>query len=207
MDSEHPSGDNSDASAGAKRSGRFRLTLTLGAAAALFTAAALLWWTPWDAGPECVEDEAHIVDDEAGLCYAIPEGWEPTSSERLGESYTSGAVPESTDDSSWIGAIKVADLDGGSVDGDDPEAAARTIAESLATTYEGDEPEVVSRRWELGRHEAATATAAGDMFPVTIQVTVVELEDAPVALISSTIGRFIDGNEVLDPVHETLALA
>ena len=41
--------------------------------------------------------------------------------------------------------------------------------------------------------EAATATAAGDRFPVTIQVAVVELEDGPVALISSTIGRFIDG--------------
>jgi hypothetical protein len=63
-----------------------------------------------------------------------------------------------------------------------------------------------SHSWELGRREAATATAAGDRFPVTIQVTVVELEDGPVALISSTTGRFIDGNEVLDPVHESLAL-
>lgn len=206
MDSENLSDDNGDAPAGAERSGWRRLPLAIGAVTALGSAVALFLWAPWDGGPECVEDQAHIVDDEAGLCYAIPEGWEPTSSERLGESYTSGAVPESADDNSWIGAIRVDDLDGGSVDGDDPEAAARTIAVSLATTYEGDEPEVVSHSWELGRREAATATAAGDRFPVTIQVTVVELEDGPVALISSTIGRFIDGNEVLDPVHETLAL-
>jgi hypothetical protein len=205
MDSENPSDDNGDAPAGAERSGRRRVPLAIVAVAALVAAVALFWWAPWDGGPECVEDQAHIVDDEAGLCYAIPEGWEPTSSERLGETFTSGAVPEAADDNSWIGAIKVEDLDGGSVEGD-PETAARTIAVSLATTYEDDEPEVVSHSWELGRREAATATAAGDRFPVTIQVTVVELEDGPVALISSTVGRFIDGDEVLDPVHETLAL-
>lgn len=207
MDSENPSDEAGDAPAGAERSGRRRrLALALGAVAALFAAVALFWWAPWDNGPECVEDQAHVVDGEAGLCYTIPEGWEPASEERLGEPYTSGAVPVSADDHSWIGAVKVDDLDGGSVDGDDPEAAARTIAVGLATTYEGDEPEVVSHSWELGRREAATATAAGDRFPVTIQVTVVELEDGPVALISSTTGRFIDGDEVLDPVHESLAL-
>jgi hypothetical protein len=175
-------------------------------AVALLVAAGLVLWAPWENGPACAEDEAHVADGEAGLCYAIPEGWEPVPAENLrGTPYTTVIVPELNEAEAWIGAATVHDLADGALDESDPEEAARTIAVDFATTA-GDEPESVSETCELGRREAATATAVGETTSVTVQVTVVRLDEGTAALVSSSTGRNLHGHVLFDPIHRSLAV-
>jgi predicted Zn-dependent protease len=159
--------------------------IALVAVVVVVLAVAVLVWRPWRS-VSCVDDGDHVVDEEIGLCYVIPEGWEPKEiGAEPGEDGSAIAPVEGS------GFVLASPFDDRSNDGD-VELAARMQAGPLS----GNGPKHESIRTEPGTvdgHPSATATYADA--EIWVMVTVVDL------------GGRLAGLSSVCPVHETEKVA
>lgn len=190
----------------------------LAAAAVILLAAALIWWRPWDSRSTCVEDDAHVIDSDSGLCYVVPEHWRPAEADVLNEhGYTSGLDAPSDAPTASVFVGRLDDLlDGSLSEEDDLEAVARQLAGSSALNSSKD-PDVKSETTTIDDHEAATArgtiTSSGDDRGVYVRVTVVELPGGRAVLISTALtgpgetGEQEEHVDAVDEVHDSISAA
>lgn len=198
-----PVSDNAD-----PKRPRGKRLLVIAAAGLVLAAAALLWWRPWSGPHSCVEDDAHVIDEVAGLCYAKPDGWE--LAEETGGEGAHGATLRPSDRDS-VASVFAARLDAlfdeDPVAGRSPEEAARHLAGGLEGLEDGPtglESDVLS----IGDFDAATATAhlGGEEDPVYVRVTVVENGDGMSVLIGTALadeGVLVDA---IDRIHDSLSV-
>jgi hypothetical protein len=113
------SGHVDEASRGGSWTGRGRVLAAVGAALAVVAAAlvAVLLWRPWE--PTCSRDDAHVVDEEAEVCYEIPEGWRRETADETANAAAYGrpggssvvspqTEPESGERLTWVWALEFA---------------------------------------------------------------------------------------------------
>jgi hypothetical protein len=149
------------------------MPLGIAAVVAGLLAVAVIVWQPWERyGSTCWEADTHLIDEEARLCYIVPEGWDRMSDSELEESVAASGfeVPSSGMSSSEdkvFAQVQVQPLDaywgGGEIEGDyDPDEELRVMAELVTVSsqamFEGHDS-IESESLTIDGFEAATATA------------------------------------------------
>jgi hypothetical protein len=182
-------------------------------------------WHPWDPfGDMCSKDESHLVDEEARLCYLVPEGWKPMSGEELAENAADNdfAVASSGLHSSdeHLAFVAVNSLDDylGDVVIDEALYIKAEIAAVSAPLLWNQDHSIESESLTIGDFEAATATARlADPFQVGttnsilwVRVTVVDFGDMQSVLRTTALvteGELDDEDgtvAILNDIHESI---
>lgn len=186
------------------------MPLGVAAVAAGLLAVAVVVWQPWDRyGSTCWESDSNLIDDEARLCYTIPEGWDRMSDSELEESVASSGfdVPSSGvlySEDGVFAQVEVHSLDAyfgdGEIEGDyDPDEELQIKAELVTVRsqamFEGHDS-VESDALTIDGFDAATASAdAPDPFgtdmladspdvSMWVRTTIVDLGDEQSVLYS-----------------------
>jgi hypothetical protein len=206
--------------------GRPRWKLLAAAATVLgLLAITVLVWQPWDRLGSCSEDAAHLIDEEARLCYRIPDGWSAmTDAEREAAAELTGSeVPTSglhSSEDAFV-LVEVHSL-GAYFDGEVPDEELRIQAELVAVSSPAmvhAEYSMESEAFTIGDHDAATATASvpgagvgADDMTSWVRATVVDLGEEQSVLWTMTVGATadLDGEDgviaILSELHDSLAV-
>ncbi|GAA2163932.1 hypothetical protein GCM10010403_47820 [Glycomyces rutgersensis] len=184
----------------------------------------MLVWQPWDRfGSTCAEDDSHLIDDEARLCYRIPDGWSAmTDAEREAAAELTGSeVPTSGLHSSEdvFVLVEVHSLGayfGGEVPDEELRIQAELVAVSSPAVVHADHS-IESEAFTIGDHQAATATASvpgagvgADDMTLWVRATVVDLGEEQSVLWTMTVGSTadLDGEDgaiaILDEIHDSI---
>ena len=135
--------------------------------------AVVFWWRPW-VPASCRDDGAHVIDDESGVCYSIPEGWQERDA-------TAEEDPLTSVIASGQALIAAGPLE------DVPTARdAAKRARFLLLGLLGTGPQVFALYEKSGTVEGhASATASDTARGTWAMVTVIEMEGGMVGLVSS----------------------
>jgi hypothetical protein len=206
--------------------------LGVAAVVAGLLAVAVIVWQPWDRyGSTCWETDAHLIDEDARLCYLVPEGWDRMSGGELKESAADSGfeVPSSgilSLQDKVYAQVKVQTLDaylgGGELDGEyEPDEELRIMAELVTVSsqamFEGHDS-IDSESLTIDGFGAATATAdAPDPFGgfgegaesiMWVRATIVDFGgDKQSVVYSMALLTEADSDEViaqLNEVHESI---
>lgn len=173
--------------------GRRRVLAAVGAVLAVVAAAALVavfLWRPWE--PTCGYDDAHVVDQEAKVCYAIPEGWREESLDEIANAAAYGrpggssvVSPEMEPDPgerlTWVWALEFA-YEGQDEEGD---AVRETLARINAA---GEDPKDESSVEKMAKALARVQVSTG-----SVDVEVHRVDGVPVA--SATASGHEEGDD------------
>ncbi|MDN3238095.1 hypothetical protein [Glycomyces tritici] len=174
------------------RSTRRRVkVIALAVVGVVVMSAIVLVWQPWRSA-SCVDDGGHVVDEETGLCYMIPEGWEQ-------EEVSAGSAIASADGSGLVMSTSIDDRSGNG----DLDLAARM----QAALFSGNGPEHESIRVASGTLDGhASATSIYSDSGIWLMATVLELDGRLVALTSVCSVDESEAIAQIEAVHESLGV-
>jgi hypothetical protein len=149
--------------------------------------------------PGCVEDATQVFDEEAGLCYSVPEGWY-VYDEALLQTTNSTSAISSDDDLAWFATGPVASyFQRSTVE----ETARYLVAEEEQISTESFS--IQSETGEIDGYPMATAT---DSYMGTwMLVTVIQLEDGMVTAVGTSSNSEDDLMAQVEDLHATLTVA
>lgn len=146
---------------------------------------AVVLWRPWE--PSCTDDDAHVLDQEAKVCYAIPKGWREETPDEIANAAAYGrpggssvvspeAEPDDDAAQQWVWALEFA-YEGQETGGDavtetfariktagqDPEeeSSVEQMAKALAGIQVSDTGSVDVEVHRVDGVPVASATASG----------------------------------------------
>jgi hypothetical protein len=149
--------------------------------------------------PGCVEDATHVFDEEAGLCYSVPEGWY-VYDEALLQTTNSTSEISSDDDLAWFATGPVASYF--------ERSTVEETARYLVAEEEQISTESVSIQSETGEIDGYPMATATDSYMGTwMLVTVIQLEDGMVTAVGTSSNSEDDLMAQVEDLHATLAVA
>lgn len=162
------------------RTRRGRILVAVGAVLAVVVATlvAVVLWRPWE--PTCTHDDAHVVDQEAKVCYEIPEGWRQETADEAANAAAYGRPggssvvspqeePDEGERLTWVWAVVFA------YEGQDEEsdAVSKTFARIKAS---GEDPKDASSVEKMAEALARLQVSTG-----SVDVEVHRVDGVPVA--------------------------
>lgn len=175
----------------------------------VLAAVGLLWWQPWSGPDSCVVDDKHVIDEEAGLCFAIPDGWERTEAAAEAPAYTTALRPSDAESSASVLAGR---LDAVFTDGRLPDEEPLAVAEYLVAgpaDLQAATIESTSEPLEIGGHEAAVAASRieqAEGSSLYLQATVVDIDGELAVVIGSALGEDDDLVDAVEAVHDSISI-
>lgn len=170
--------------------------------------AAAFVWRPWaqdDAaeaeGTDCLEDATHIIDDEAGLCYLIPDDWAkvtPEIAEEWGLEHYESTVHAPRFAASVI--VSAAPYSKSEIDAE--EAARVRVAGFLGLDYESP-----SIEWVAGAvdgHDSAIAIAG--LESIWYMVTTIEDGDSMIVMSGTVVNSDPALIDQVKSIHSSVRL-
>ena len=166
-----------------------------------------------DGGSAVCEDAGYVADEDAGLCYRLPEGWSETEAEgeevevssmimsSVGDPSGSGDAPASAMTGEWQMMFESA------APGDSPEDAARWMV-GESGLWGGNGEDVSSEAIDVDGYAAATATGEIPGEPaIRLQATVVEASEDVVFLLTLAPAAADTLVAATEDIHDSLAVS
>ena len=163
--------------------------------------AVVAWWRPWESSeslsPSCVEDASHFIDEESGLCYAVPDRW--VSNEAVLDAEVTSAFV-APNEAAWVMVWPVP-----------ANTAAMSVEEAAhhtATLYSGYSPELPNAiEAEPGSIDGRdSASAEFEVGVAWYLVTVIQLDGGKVAVVGSSLSGESGLIRMVEEVHDSLGV-
>lgn len=169
--------------------------------------AAALVWRPWiqdDAAEaestDCIEDATHIIDDEHGVCYIIPDDWAQLTPEQAAEQDRE-SLEGMVHAPRFAAFVTVRTVDNAKTEAED--AARKDVA--AWTGVDPDSASIESVTGAVDGHDSAIASGARES--LWLMVTAVEEGDSMIVM-QGTIAISDDAEliEQITSIHSSLRL-